>query len=253
MTTTTTYNGKKLYKVLLKGKSCHGGNMEWSLPTQNADGTWTPGDWHEVVGEPSMCSHGLHLTTDPVRWFKSADQEVYEVEAEDFGGYSAEGEKIVCRKSRLLARVTDAAVLLALHIATCGAVDVRADFWVAYGNSTVTANGNSTVRAYGSSTVTANGNSTVTACDSSTVTACDSSTVTACDSSTVTATGTSNLISIRYLWQSAIEAQKAVRKVSGQAVHIDRRGDYPVIKYAGDSGCKSQRIKRAAKKGKAQK
>lgn len=34
----------KYFKVLDEnGCSCHGGDAEWSLPTQNDDGTWTPG------------------------------------------------------------------------------------------------------------------------------------------------------------------------------------------------------------------
>ena len=55
----------KYYKVLDKhGRSCHGGNAEWSLPTQNDDGTWTPGEWMpEVRGNLEPCANGYHVVT----------------------------------------------------------------------------------------------------------------------------------------------------------------------------------------------
>ena len=58
----------KYYKVLGKhGRSCHGGNAEWSLPTQNDDGTWTPGEWMpEIEGELEPCRNGYHVVTGKV-------------------------------------------------------------------------------------------------------------------------------------------------------------------------------------------
>jgi hypothetical protein len=55
----------KYYKTLDKdGRSCHGGDAEWSLPTRNADGTWTPGDWMpEVRGNLEPCANGYHVVT----------------------------------------------------------------------------------------------------------------------------------------------------------------------------------------------
>jgi hypothetical protein len=55
----------KYYKVLDKhGCSCHGGEAEWSLPTRNADGTWTPGEWMpEIEGELKPCRNGYHVVT----------------------------------------------------------------------------------------------------------------------------------------------------------------------------------------------
>ena len=32
-------------KVLRAGASWHGGEHEWSLPTRDASGAWTPGEW----------------------------------------------------------------------------------------------------------------------------------------------------------------------------------------------------------------
>jgi hypothetical protein len=46
------------------GCSCHGGEAEWSLPTRNADGTWTPGEWMpEIEGELKPCRNGYHVVT----------------------------------------------------------------------------------------------------------------------------------------------------------------------------------------------
>jgi hypothetical protein len=55
----------KYYKTLDKdGCSCHGGEAEWSLPTRNADGTWTPGEWMpEIEGELKPCRNGYHVVT----------------------------------------------------------------------------------------------------------------------------------------------------------------------------------------------
>ena len=62
---------RKLYKVLVNGQSCHGGSMEWSLPTKNpATGKYRPGAWQHVNGNVSMCSRGLHLTDKPEKWLK---------------------------------------------------------------------------------------------------------------------------------------------------------------------------------------
>jgi len=55
----------KYFKVLDEnGCSCHGGDAEWSLPTQNDDGTWTPGEWMpEIEGELKPCRNGYHVVT----------------------------------------------------------------------------------------------------------------------------------------------------------------------------------------------
>src|SRR3989338_8109262 len=52
--------GAKLYKVLVDGRSCNGGNMEWSLPSVKG-----PGKWHQFDGQIEICRSGLHLTTAP--------------------------------------------------------------------------------------------------------------------------------------------------------------------------------------------
>jgi len=55
----------KYFKVLDEnGCSCHGGDAEWSLPTRNADGTWTPGEWMPPVkGKLVPCLNGYHVVS----------------------------------------------------------------------------------------------------------------------------------------------------------------------------------------------
>jgi hypothetical protein len=92
---------KKLYKVLVDGKSCHGGDLKWSLP-KKVNGKWIAGDWHEVKGEISICSSGIHLTSERFNWYKWGCT-AYEAEAEDIKSW--EGNKCVCRRARLLKEI----------------------------------------------------------------------------------------------------------------------------------------------------
>ena len=89
--------GRKLYKILVDGKSCSGGHLTWSLPTKAK-----PGDWHAIRGKIIPCSVGLHLTDDPVAWWTPGCQ-VYEVEA--VGVSLIEGDKYVARRVRLLRQI----------------------------------------------------------------------------------------------------------------------------------------------------
>ena len=98
MSTTT------MYKVLsADGKSCNGGNAEWSLPTQNDDGSWCPGEWMpEIDGELVPCKNGYHLCRrqDLLCWLGDA---IFEAE---YSGEIVEGDdKIVVRQVRLLSRL----------------------------------------------------------------------------------------------------------------------------------------------------
>lgn len=91
---------EQYYKVLVNGKSCHGGDLTWSLP--NGD---QPGDWHSVDGKIVLCENGLHVTTNPVHWWKDGCI-VYEVEIDgEIGGRNDEKAKIVVPKVRLLRAV----------------------------------------------------------------------------------------------------------------------------------------------------
>ena len=95
----------KYYKVLRDGKSCNGGIYEWSLPTKNANGTWTPGEWTKPIeGELVACENGYHLAdeTQLVRWL---DKDIYEAEGEEMLLAPDDGTKWVCRRARLLRKV----------------------------------------------------------------------------------------------------------------------------------------------------
>lgn len=93
-------SAEKFYKVLVNGKSCHGGNLVWSLPTENG-----PGEWQEVAGKIVLCENGLHVTSNPVHWWKDGCT-VYEVEIDgEIGGRNNEKCKIVVPKVRLIKAV----------------------------------------------------------------------------------------------------------------------------------------------------
>jgi len=89
----------KLFKVLENGRSCHGGNLKWDLPTRDDQGNWTPGRWHGVRGDIDVCSRGLHLTTQPGKWM-TWNSTVYE--AEGAGQSDQDDDKIAFRRARLL-------------------------------------------------------------------------------------------------------------------------------------------------------
>lgn len=166
----------QFYKVLVAGKSAHGGSLEWSLPTNDE-----PGEWQEVTGSPVLCEQGLHLTTDLKEWWKPG-AEAYLVEvAEDAKRteFDSSASKIAVSKCRLVRKLTPGE-LADLGIIVAGATREIRSGTVIVDGGTVRACGSSTVKAWGSSTVEAYDSSTVEACGSSTVEACDSSTVEAC-------------------------------------------------------------------------
>lgn len=93
----------RYYKVLsVDDRSCNGGSPDlvWSLPTQNEDGSWTPGEWMpEAKGELTLCANGYHLAReqDLLRWLNAS---IYEAEPSE---EMVEGDdKVVCRSVRLL-------------------------------------------------------------------------------------------------------------------------------------------------------
>lgn len=96
---------KTAYKILKNGRSCNGGSLKWSLPT---DGK--PGDWHEVEGKLERCHNGLHVTTAPERFAPSKPSQSKAMqcfEAEYNGDTIAESDwgEIVARRVRLLKQV----------------------------------------------------------------------------------------------------------------------------------------------------
>ena len=100
----------KYFKILDNDKSCNGGDFTWSLPTQNEDESYTPGEWHEIEGELQMCFHGFHVTKDISQWVNqnSQNRTVYEVEIDETkqileSNYS---DKIAVKKLRLVVPFT---------------------------------------------------------------------------------------------------------------------------------------------------
>src|ERR1051326_5609961 len=90
---------QQLFKVLLDGKSFHGGSMKWELPKKEGR-KWIPSKWHEHKnGSLAMCQSGLHLTSNPVVWWKPGCK-FYLAEADGVGGQRE--DKIVASRVRLL-------------------------------------------------------------------------------------------------------------------------------------------------------
>ena len=143
-------------KVLRAGASWHGGEHEWSLPTRDASGAWTPGEWTPRVA-PSVCSRGWHLTTQPGLWW-SSDAGVTAYLAEWDGALARhEGdEKFAVERCRLLRELT-ADELAACGVFLSGSHEVWAGSAWAYGSATVRAYDSTTVTAYDSATVWAYG------------------------------------------------------------------------------------------------
>ena len=204
------------YKVLSDGKSCHGGNLDWSLPTLNEDGTYTPGAWMRVDGELILCENAIHLTDQPAAWYVEGGQcWLAEYRGATVGALDGGTEsKLGVREARLLAPVEWATV----GAYTTGEHTVSAGFVLASDSATVRAYGSATVRAYGSATVHAYGSATVRAYGSATVHAYDSATVHAYGSATV--------ISSR--WHSA----NATVVLTDLAAHVDRRGGAVAVRVA---------------------
>ena len=178
----------ELYKTLRGGRSWHGGEHAWSLPTQGPDGAWTPGEWTPRV-TPDVCSSGWHLTTEPARWW-STDAGVVCYLAEHDGAVSRRegGDKVACERVRLLRPLTEDE-LAAVGIFTRGehAVSGSVVAW-ASGSATVRASGSATVRASGSATVEAWGSATVEAWGSAKVHAGEQSTCVAWSGTTLVLT-----------------------------------------------------------------
>ena len=177
---------EKCYKVLKNGKSCHGGQQDWPLPTPAG-----PGEWLEHVGRLLPCHSGYHLTRLPAVWYTGSGLDVYE--AEYAGEHDAcDDDKIVCRKVRLIKKLTEEE-LVAVRVYLSGSHAAKEGKVAASGSATVLASGSATVEAYGSATVEASGFATVLASTVATVRASDSATVEASGSATVEASGSATV------------------------------------------------------------
>ena len=151
-----------LYKVLVNGRSCHGGNMEWSLPTQAPDGSWVPGAWHEVDGPLSPCSRGLHVTAMPRAWFVADRARECQLWRCETGGevIAHKADKHVARSVRLVAPASWAD--RGVYVVADGEHNASGDsWWHAFDSATVRASGSATVEAFDRATVRASGSATV--------------------------------------------------------------------------------------------
>jgi hypothetical protein len=103
--------------------------MQWSLPVQSADGTWTPGAWHEVEGEIVPCENGLHATALEHRYaaWHQWDSEHYELQFGDavieHGGDTE--RKYVGRRARLLRHIPHEDLWLQVREYVASLKDVR--------------------------------------------------------------------------------------------------------------------------------
>jgi hypothetical protein len=88
---------EQLFKVLVGGSSCHGGDLGWPLPTKTK-----PGKWVEISGDLQICRRGIHLTKEPTNWMKVGCS-IYEAEAKGIAEW--EGDKCVCASARLVREV----------------------------------------------------------------------------------------------------------------------------------------------------
>ena len=183
-----------LYKVLVNGASCHGGSMEWPLPTQAEDGTWTPGEWVRVEGALIECQNALHLTDQPAAWYQPGGQcWLAEHRGEMVGVLSGTWQsKIGVREARLMRPV----IWDEVAVWSEGDHTIKSGVGRAFGSATVTAFGNATVTAFGNATVEAFGNATA--------------------------------ISDRWHSESAVVA------LSHMAAHVDRRGGKLVLRSAAE-------------------
>jgi len=90
-----------LFKVLDKnGNACHGGSGKWPLPKRGK-----PGEWLQVEGELSCCFNGLHLTSDPLRWWKPGAR-LFVAEADPLELHGDNSDKAAFRRVHLIDEVT---------------------------------------------------------------------------------------------------------------------------------------------------
>lgn len=204
------------YKVLLQGRSCHGGDTEWALPKQREDGTWEPGDWMpEIQGQLMLHINGYHLTREPARWWQEgAECYVAEWDGEHVGDG---GDKIAVRRCRLLRRLT-AAELASLRVFVDGSHQVSDGIAWASGSAQVWASGSARVEASGSARVEVS----------------DSAQAWAHDSAQVEASGSARV------WAHGSALVRTPQSARGQptvvtydaAVWVDHRNGVPVVHTA---------------------
>ncbi len=104
----------RYFKILVDGKSCHGGDSVWSLPKDDI-----PGDWMPKLTKLSPCERGYHIVEahQIPQWLKENCQ-IFEVEYA--GKMINADDKSVCGKVRLIKRMQyDPEVTPRLFAADC--------------------------------------------------------------------------------------------------------------------------------------
>ena len=94
----------RYYKFLIEGGVSPFAAAQWSLPSQNEDGTWEPGEWMPALdGEVVRCERGYHFCTAGhlLSWLNA---ELYELETDDGAEVVVWGDKCAttarCRLTR---------------------------------------------------------------------------------------------------------------------------------------------------------
>lgn len=97
----------RLFKVLTAdGHSAYITAYAWSLPEQAADGSWTPGAWHEEPPEVFDRGHGLHVSPSPSHYTPRSSCITYECEAEGYREDPQTSHHVVALRVRLLRPVS---------------------------------------------------------------------------------------------------------------------------------------------------
>src|SRR5690606_32824707 len=215
----------KYYKVLLHGRSCHGGDAEWSLPKQREDGTWEPGEWMPKIRGPlELCANGYHLTREPARWWREgAECYVAEWDGEHVGDGDG-GDKIAVRRCRLLRKLSNGE-LAALRIFADGRHVVTGGFAVASGSALVEARDSARVWAFGSARVEAFGSARVEAFGSARVEAHGSAQVWAHGYAKVEAYGSAKVEAYGFV---KVEAYGSAKVEAYNSATVEARGSAQV-------------------------
>ena len=100
---------KRGFKATDSNGVCLG--YQFSLPTKNNDGSWTPGDWHDHLGKVEICRSGFHFCESPSgpwAYYIAEGTRVFVVEAEAVTMSSGPGadRKHVCARIRLVEEVS---------------------------------------------------------------------------------------------------------------------------------------------------
>jgi len=97
-----------LYKFTDESGRTHNGEFQWSLPVQNTDGSWTPGNWAPpIVGRLHVCKRAYHAAKNEqiLSWLRPRMFEI-EFRARHYTKRWPNGDKVYGRQARLIREVT---------------------------------------------------------------------------------------------------------------------------------------------------